>query len=142
MFNHEFFLSRTWRTGLVNFTRQRKIPAPVVEIHCLDGSSFKLARLRPKKTYVVVEAYGHNGKTSIKFIPYEQIKHIEFMEESEEGRGRHTIKALPTSVTYDEDFLGSYRPTPGRLVRMPVQDVSCRRETAFDSPLVFDNMLA
>jgi hypothetical protein len=106
MFNHEFFLSRTWRTGLVNFTRQRKIPAPVVEIHCLDGTSFKLARLRPKKTYVVVEAYGHNGKTTIKFLPYEQIKHIEFMEESEEGRGRHTIKALPTSVTYDEDFLG------------------------------------
>jgi len=59
-----------------------------------------------EKTYVVVEAYGHNGKTSIKFLPYEQIKHIEFMEESEEGRGRHTIKALPTSVTYDEDFLG------------------------------------
>ena len=29
------------------------------------------------------------------------------MEESEEGRGRHTIKSLPTSVTYDEDFLGT-----------------------------------
>lgn len=106
MFNHDFFLSRTWRAGLVNFARQRQIPAPVVEIHCLDGSSFKLARLKPKQSYVVVEAYSQNGKTSIKFLPYEQIKYIEFMEESEEGRGRHTLKALPTSMTYDEDFLG------------------------------------
>ena len=106
MFNHDFFLSRTWRAGLVNFARQRQIPAPVVEIHCLYGSSFKLARLKPKQSYVVVEAYSQNGKTSIKFLPYEQIKCIEFMEESEEGRGRHTLKALPTSMTYDEDFLG------------------------------------
>ncbi len=29
------------------------------------------------------------------------------MEESEEGRGRHTLKALPTSMAYDEDFLGA-----------------------------------
>lgn len=106
MFSHDFFLSRTWRAGLVNFARQRKIPAPVVEIHCLDGSSFKLARLKPKQSYVVVEAYSPDGKTSIKFLPYEQIKYIELMEESEEGRGRHTLKALPTSITYDEDFLG------------------------------------
>jgi hypothetical protein len=52
-----------------------------------------------------MEAYGQNGKTTIKFLPYEQIKYIELMEESEEGRGRHTIKALPTSITYAEDFL-------------------------------------
>jgi len=67
---------------------------------------FKLARFVRRRPNVVVEAYGHNGKTSIKFLPYEQIKLSSFMEESEEGRGRHTIKALPTSVTYDEDFLG------------------------------------
>ena len=105
MFNHEFFMSRTWNSGLVNFAKLRKVPAPVVEIHCMDGTSFKLARLKPKKSYVIMEAYGQNGKTTIKFLPYEQIKYIELMEESEEGRGRHTIKAIPTSTTYTEDFL-------------------------------------
>jgi hypothetical protein len=106
MFDHEFFVSRTWRAGLVNFAKTRKVPAPVVEIHCMDGTSFKLARLRPRKTYVIVEAYGQNGKTGVRFLPYEQIRYIELMEESEEGRGRHTLKALPTSLTFDEDFLG------------------------------------
>jgi len=85
----------------------RKIPAPVVEVHCVDGTSFKLARIRPRKTFVIVEAYGQNGKTTVRYLPYEQIKFIELMEESEEGRGRHTLKALPTSMSYDEDFLGA-----------------------------------
>ena len=106
MFNHDFFGSRAWRAGLVNFAKLRKIPSPVVEVHCIDGTSFKLARLRPRKTFVIVEAYGQNGKTNVRYLPYEQIKYIELMEESEEGRGRHTLKSLPTSLSYDEDFLG------------------------------------
>jgi len=47
MFNHEFFVSRTWRAGLVNFAKARKVPAPVVEVHCMDGTSFKLAGCAP-----------------------------------------------------------------------------------------------
>lgn len=83
MFTTEFFTSRIWHKLLVAFAENRKIPAPVVELHCTDGTAFKVLRIWPRKSCLILEVYGTpREKTKIRLVPYEQIKYIDLKEEA------------------------------------------------------------
>ncbi len=83
MFRPQFFNSQAWHRILVNFAKLKGVPAPVVEIQCIDGTSFRVAWVRPWKSCLLVGVYGEEEKTTVRFLPYEHIKYIDLKEEAE-----------------------------------------------------------
>lgn len=87
MFNKRFFDSQVWRRSLANFVITKRIPAPVISFTLVDGSSFNVKTLKALSHLIMLEVYGEEGETTMRFLPYKEIKSIELKaKEPEETR--------------------------------------------------------
>lgn len=99
MFKKEFFKSDVWHRLLVTFAETRKVPGAVVEFYCVDETSFKVATLLPLESCLLLEVYEEEKeecgdievvyvekKSTVRILPYEQIKYIDLKVESEKVR--------------------------------------------------------
>jgi len=100
MFKKEFFKSEVWHRLLIAFAETRKVPGAVVEFYCVDETSFKAATLLPLESCLLLEVYEEEKedlgdievvsavkrKSTVRILPYEQIKYIDLKVESEEVR--------------------------------------------------------
>ena len=83
MFGSEFFHSQSWNKILKAYSDVTD-KSPVVVVHCLAGNSFTVFKMKPWKSFLVLEVYSESNKfTSIVLLPYQQIQYLEFREEAE-----------------------------------------------------------
>jgi hypothetical protein len=82
MFTRQSF-GASWRGVLKAFSDTYNV-APVVDIHCLDGSSVRVFKMLPADTCLFLEIYTERGVTELKLLPYDQITSIDLKKESDE----------------------------------------------------------
>jgi hypothetical protein len=101
VFTPEFFKSTAWHKVIESYTKIKDVP-PIVEIHCSGGESFKVFKLYPWKSCLLLEIYGEKEKTLIRFLPYEQIIYVDVKEESEE----HIEKRKSIGLKVTKEYIG------------------------------------